>query len=105
VNPLTQAAINNLIGSMNNTGPIALLLLAESGAAAAVNSTAMPGPNQFYGACSAIASAVGYSLALYSQTDQNTICNVIGSYMANLRYLANGPIAGVPGSSFFNFTL
>jgi hypothetical protein len=102
---LTPAAINNLLGSMNNTGPIVLLLLAEAGAAAAVNSTAMPGPNQFYGACSAIAAAVGYPTSNYSPSDQDILFNVIANFMAGLRYLAQGPSLAVPNGNYYNFIL
>jgi hypothetical protein len=102
---MSVAPATNILGALQLANPIELLLQGEAGAAAAVNSTAMPGPNQFFGACNAIASYLGYPLSNYSPSDQDTMCGIIGSFMAGLRGLAQGASLAVPNGNYYNFII
>jgi hypothetical protein len=103
--PLTPQVIAAILVQLGTANPVSLLLAAEAGAAAVASANPGITSGLWLGACRAVAASIGYPLGNYAQTDQNTICNVIGGFMRGLAYLAQGPSLAVPNGTYFNFIL
>jgi hypothetical protein len=102
--PLTPQAINCLNVQLGTANPVTLLVTAEAGGVAAMQNIGSP-VTPFYGACSAVASFLGFPLSNYSSDDADTICAIIGQFMRGLSYLTGGPSLTVPAGNFYGFYL
>ena len=84
-------------GVLNSADPVTLLELAENGARGTGGN-----PAAFNGACNAIANYLGYPLALNNQYSE-IFSSMIGTRLAGLRYLTNGPSLQYPQGNFYNY--
>jgi hypothetical protein len=79
--------------TLSAADPVSLLLEAEAGARSF---------GGFNGACNAIAIFLGYPLVLNNSYSE-IFCSMIGTRLAGLRYLTNGPSLQYPQGNFYNY--
>jgi hypothetical protein len=90
--------INAFQLNLESTNPIELLLVAEQAGAAADPSGA------YRAAASAICTAISYPLENYDTSLQNLFISLVGTYMATLSYLTQGPSLAVPNGNWYNWS-